>query len=201
MPSGLKATAWTQLVWPRRTWVSVPGPSQTLTVPSVLPQASRRRSRPNATHWTAPGGVGQVVQQLPGRSVPDLDGPVPAGRGQQLAVAAERHACDPGRVPGLEDGQLLAGCPVPDPDGAVRAARGEVPAVGAERHPEIGQLWSLRTWTSLPVVASQTRTAKSKPAEATCRPSGLNATQRSAAVVPESCQSPSRSRHPKSLRR
>ena len=53
LPSGLKATAWTQLVWPRRTWVSVPGPSQTLTVPSVLPQASRRRSRPNATHWAA----------------------------------------------------------------------------------------------------------------------------------------------------
>src|SRR5207244_3100036 len=52
-PSGLKATAWTQLVWPRRTWVSVPGPSQTLTVLSVLPQASRRRSRPNATHWAA----------------------------------------------------------------------------------------------------------------------------------------------------
>ena len=56
LPSGLKATAWTQLVWPRRTWVSVPGPSQTLTVLSVLPQASRRLSRPNATHWTAPVG-------------------------------------------------------------------------------------------------------------------------------------------------
>jgi len=27
LPSGLKATAWTQLVWPRKTWVSVPGPS------------------------------------------------------------------------------------------------------------------------------------------------------------------------------
>ena len=58
-PSGLKAKPMTQLVWPRKTWVSVPGPSQTLTVLSVLPQASRRRSGPNATHWAAPAGSGR----------------------------------------------------------------------------------------------------------------------------------------------
>src|SRR5436305_1315307 len=51
-PSGLKATAWTQLAWPRRVWASRPGPSQTVTVPSVLPQARRGPPRSKATHWT-----------------------------------------------------------------------------------------------------------------------------------------------------
>ena len=35
-----------------------------LTVLSVLPQASRRRSRPNATHWTAPAGSGRSWTSL-----------------------------------------------------------------------------------------------------------------------------------------
>src|SRR5262249_6288432 len=55
LPSGRKATAWTQLVWPRSVWVGRPGPSQTVTVPSVLPQARRGPSRSNATHGTPLG--------------------------------------------------------------------------------------------------------------------------------------------------
>ena len=39
-------------MWPRNTCGSVPGPSQTVTVPSLLPQARRGPSRSNATHWT-----------------------------------------------------------------------------------------------------------------------------------------------------
>src|SRR5262245_44848775 len=82
------------------------------------------------------GGVGQIVQQLPRRTVPELYGPVPASRGQQLPIAAERHALDTGRVPGLKDSEFLASGPIPYPDGAVRAARGELAAVrGTERHP------------------------------------------------------------------
>src|SRR5262249_56568518 len=72
----------------------------------------------------------------PRRDVPDLDGPVPAGRGQPLAVAAEGHTSDAARVLGPQGGQLLARRPVPGADGTVPATRGEVPAVGAERHTE-----------------------------------------------------------------
>src|SRR5262249_34573174 len=52
--SGLKATAWTQLVWPRRVWVFWPGPCQTVTVPAVLPQARRGASRSDGTQWAPP---------------------------------------------------------------------------------------------------------------------------------------------------
>src|SRR5262249_28308517 len=48
-PSGLKATLLTQLVWPCRLWISFVNASQTFTVASVLPQASRgARVRPEA---------------------------------------------------------------------------------------------------------------------------------------------------------
>ena len=60
-----------------------------------------------------PGGVGQIMQQLPVRRCPDFDGPVPAGRGQPLAIWAECYAYDAtGRLSGVEwrnaQGQLFA---------------------------------------------------------------------------------------------
>src|SRR5262245_26569339 len=59
LPSELKDTPCTQLVCPRSVWAGWPGPSQTVTVPSVLPQARRDPSRSNATQWTQPLGWGR----------------------------------------------------------------------------------------------------------------------------------------------
>src|SRR5262249_35973077 len=69
---------------------------------------------------------------LPGPCLPELDGAVPAGRGQPPAVGAERHIIDISIVPGQSQ-QLLALPHVPDPDGRVAAGRGQSLAVGAER--------------------------------------------------------------------
>src|SRR5262245_53562999 len=76
------------------------------------------------------------MQQAPRGGVPDLDGVVPASRGQPLAVPAERHVGGYRRVAGLQDAEFLAGGPIPDADGTVAATRGEVAAVGAEGDPE-----------------------------------------------------------------
>src|SRR5262249_59272995 len=66
------------------------------------------------------------------RRLPDLYGPVQAGRGDPLAVGAEGHALDPASV-AAQDLGLRAG-PVPDLDGAVGTAPGQPPVVPAERH-------------------------------------------------------------------
>src|SRR5262249_36589565 len=66
------------------------------------------------------------------RRLPDLHGPVQAGRGDPLAITAEGHGLDPARM-AAQDMGLRTG-PVPDLDGAVGAAPGQSPAVPAEHH-------------------------------------------------------------------
>src|SRR5262249_54424788 len=66
------------------------------------------------------------------RRLPDLHGPVQAGRGDPLAVRAEGHRLDPACV-AAQDLGLRAG-PVPDGDGAIGPAPGEARAVAVERH-------------------------------------------------------------------
>src|ERR1043166_3118885 len=90
-------------------------PSQTLTVPSALAEASRDPSGLNARPFTMP------VCPL------------------NLAVRAKRHAVDPTGVanqaelwPSPTSGRLHID--VPDLHGPVCAGGGEEPAVGAERH-------------------------------------------------------------------
>src|SRR5262249_33311193 len=77
--------------------------------------------------------LGEVVQALPGSSVPDPDVPIPAPGRQALAVPAERHADALVRVPPEWPQDELTGLPVPAGDGAVMT-HGESPAVRAERH-------------------------------------------------------------------
>src|SRR5262249_56843659 len=66
------------------------------------------------------------------RRLPDFHCPVDAGRGDQFAVRAERHARYPIRVPA--QGVDRATVPLPDLDRRIRAAPGEAPAVRAEGH-------------------------------------------------------------------
>src|SRR5262249_15861428 len=62
---------------------------------------------------------------------PDLDDPVLAGRGQQLAVGAEGDEADPVGM-ALQHGYRPAGGDVPQADRLVQAARRQDLAVGAE---------------------------------------------------------------------
>src|SRR5262245_28879959 len=65
-----------------------------------------------------------------GGHVPDLHGPVRAGRGDPGAVGAERHARHPNGV-AAERADLSAGF-VPDLDRCVGPPPGHAPAVGAD---------------------------------------------------------------------
>src|SRR5262245_7952252 len=66
------------------------------------------------------------------RRLPDLDGPVQAGRREPLTVGAEGHRLDPARV-AAQNARLRAR-PVPDLDGAVRTPPCQPPVVRSEDH-------------------------------------------------------------------
>ena len=106
--------------------------------------------------------------------VPDADGPVGAGRGEALAVRAERHAPAPAGVSAQAE-HLPAGRRVPDAHRLVFAGRGEAPAVRAEGDALDVSGMRVKVWRSSPVVVSHSFTVRSKLAEASRSPSGLNA--------------------------
>ena len=64
-----------------------------------------------------------------GRCVPDLHGPVTAGRDELSAIGTERHIADRAAMPAQGE-DLLARLHVPDLDGPVIAGRGEALAIG-----------------------------------------------------------------------
>src|SRR5437879_6041537 len=83
----------------------------------------------------ATGGVRQLVEQLPGFGVPDLDDTIPTTRRQEPPILAECYAAHPIAVDqGVHD--FLASHHVPDSDGAIRTGRGQTRdiRIGTERH-------------------------------------------------------------------
>src|SRR5262245_10811721 len=66
------------------------------------------------------------------RPIPDRDGPVVAGRGDEPTVDTKRYAADDVRVPAEGDG-LLTGLGVPELYNTVFVGRNQALAVGAER--------------------------------------------------------------------
>src|SRR5262249_21346019 len=60
--------------------------------------------------------------------VPDPNSPVPASRGEEPAVRAERHAGHAGRMP-TEGEDFLFGHHIPQLDGPIVAPRGQAPTV------------------------------------------------------------------------
>ena len=108
------------------------------------------------------------------RGLPDPGRPIPAGRGDELPVRAERHAADPVQV--APQGVDLLGGPLPHLDGGIARPPGQGPAIGAEGDPLGRGPVSRIIRTCFQVAVSQIRTARSQPTEARNRPSGLNAT-------------------------
>ena len=75
------------------------------------------------------------VQRLPACHVPELDGAVVAGGGENAAVLGKRQTCHGVTVP-FERGEDLARSDVPQFDGLVRAPRGQRLAVRRISHGE-----------------------------------------------------------------
>ena len=160
------------------------------TVPSAPALASSLPSGLNATPVTPPLRAGVSPKSSAdgpaGGRVPQPDGAVGAGAGQQLAVRAERHpghAALGARISGARssaDG--LPGGRVPQPDGAVAVGAGQQLAVRAERHPgHAGQHARCRPRWDRPTVCPvagfhNQHDAVPVGARRSSLPSGLNAT-------------------------
>ena len=145
VPSGLNATEFTALVWP------VSGSpigwrldtSHSRTVPSSPAEASIVASGLNATEFTAlvwpvsgspigwrldtshsrTGVPGERLADRPAAGIPQAQGAVVTGGGQQGAVMAERHRVHRAGVPGERLADRLEGGHIPQPHGA-RVVRG-----------------------------------------------------------------------------
>ena len=186
-PSGLTATATTSSVCPlkvRSSWPEVGVPDAYRLVggarhdPRAVGQVGQRQHRAGV-----PPDHGEL---RPRPGIPDPEGPVEAGGGDPPAVGAEGHGANLVGVP-LEDGERVV--PVlglPELDRVVIAGRGEGAAVGAERDGgDRAAVCPPKTlWIRWPSRASQTRMLCFERAATRVRPSGLQASFRTASGEP-----------------
>ena len=189
-PSGLNATHVMRSVCPlitckRPSGGKFPDPQRMIVVARDQPAAVGAER--HAFHGPAVGQHGGALERAgTGRAggIPHTDRLVDARRGDVAAVGAHGHGADLVAVP-LERAKLLARASVPDAHrlvGGARDHRRAVGPVGERQHragvpPDHGEL-------DAPDRASQTRSVRSRPAEAIRRPSGLKATARTSSVCP-----------------
>ena len=139
--------------------------SQTLIVVSSAEEAIRRPSGLKATPQAGAEWPASDVPHLARCGVPDPDGPVAAGGGQQEAVGAVGDLFD-GAAVAAERFFLLAGGQVPAMHHPVQAARRHGPPVGAEDHarrPARGRRKPARA-ASRPAVATDALHRPARPA-------------------------------------
>ena len=148
--------------------------------------------------------AGQREDFLSRRRVPDAHGSART-RGQALAIGAKGHVGEPGSPPGsVRPGSVKTVCPllrsqITTSPGTGRPLpadlatnRSEPLPVGAKGHSaESEAVCPRKQKISTPFVASQTRTVRSSPTEASRRPSGLYATPRTARQCPVSVKTSS----------
>ena len=131
MPSGLNATAYTQLSWSSRDTSAPVAASNTRALPSPLPVATRAPSGLNATACTSPPwssrDTSAPVAALNTRALRSLL-PVATRAPSELNATAYTRAVV------VQPGYLGAGRRVEHPRAAVSAAGGHPGAVRAERH-------------------------------------------------------------------
>ena len=145
-------------------------------LPPVRAERHRAHTRPS---WPVRVACPAPVAGSHSRTVPSS-----LAEASRRAVRAERHRVHRAVVAG-EEWPAGAGGRIPQPHRPVLAGGGELPPVRAERHREApGSSWPVRVACPAPVAGSHSRTVPSSPAEASCRPSGLNATALTRPVWP-----------------
>ena len=157
--------------------------SQSLTTPFLSPEARVSPPGLNATQRTAASWPRSRVAGPPRRHVPEPDGPVLSGRGEDPPGGMEGHAVDRADMAG-QDACLGKFGQVPELDGQVMACGGEPGAVRAEGDVVDRATVAPQGAGLSPLFQSQSLTLGSALDEASHWPSGLKATPQTAPSWP-----------------